>query len=245
MQYDRYTPPGTQTTIPVLANVTNAGGSVSQVASAGGWITTVVLVNTGSTTAQAHLKLFGDSGSPLTLPLTFPQTGMAATAAQVDQPIAPNALLVIQSTGPDSAPVQIGSMQLTTDGNIGGYVIFRYTPNGQEASTPFQNLGANAHMLAFDHTGGVVTGTAINNASAVPVSVPVIFRDDTGAQIGAATISLPANGHAAFGLATQFPVTANIRGTAEFDTPPGAQINVLGLRSPPSLTFTTLPPITK
>jgi hypothetical protein len=46
-------------------------------------------------------------------------------------------------------------------------------------------------------------------------------------------------------LATQFPATAGIVGTVEFDTPPGAQISVLGIRSPPALTFTTLPALAK
>jgi hypothetical protein len=39
-----------------------------------------------------------------------------------------------------------------------------------------------------------------------------------------------------------FPVTANIRGTIEFDTPPGGQISVLGLRfTPPNNSLTTIP----
>ncbi len=32
-------------------------------------------------------------------------------------------------------------------------------------------------------------------------------------------------------------------GTIEFDAPAGAQIGVVGIRSPPALTFTTLPPL--
>jgi hypothetical protein len=73
----------------------------------------------------------------------------------------------------------------------------------------------------------------------------VTIRDDTGAQIGTATIPLAANGHTSFMLATQFPPTAGILGTLEFETPAGAQISVLGIRSPPTLTFTTLPALAK
>ena len=41
-----------------------------------------------------------------------------------------------------------------------------------------------------------------------------------------------------------FPVTANIRGTIEFDTPAGGQISVLGLRfTPPNNALTTIPAI--
>jgi len=85
----------------------------------------------------------------------------------------------------------------------------------------------------------------VSNVASQAVSVPVIIRDDTGAQITASTIPLAANGHGAFVLATQFPETAGIRGTLEFAAPAGAQINVLGIRSPPTHTFTTLPTLTR
>jgi hypothetical protein len=204
-----------------------------------------VLVNTGTAAAQAHLKFFDDNGNPLTLPLAFPQSGANSPSAQVDQSIAANASLVIQSAGQSASPVLIGSIQLATDGKVGGYVIFRYEPKGQEASTPFENRGGTSYLIPFDHTAGIVTGTAVNNASPKSVTIPVVLRDDRGAQIGTGSIALSANGHSAFLLADQFPVTANIRGSIEFDTPPGAQISILGVRTTPSLTFTTLPPLAK
>ena len=79
----------------------------------------------------------------------------------------------------------------------------------------------NAYVIPFDHTGGIATGTAISNVSALAINVPVILRDDAGNQIGTGSIPLPANGHTAFVLGSQFPVTANIRGTIEFTTPRG------------------------
>ena len=59
--------------------------------------TTLVLVNTGASAAGAHLKFFDDNGSPLLLPLSFPQTGNQSPASQVDTTIAANASLVIES----------------------------------------------------------------------------------------------------------------------------------------------------
>ena len=74
------------------------------------------------------------------------------------------------------------------------------------------------------------------------MNIPVIVRDDTGAQIATDTLNLVANGHLAFTLATdKYPGTANIRGTIEFDTPAGTQIGALGIRIPVAHTFTTLP----
>jgi len=50
----------------------------------------------------------------------------------------------------------------------------------------------------------------------------------------------------AFTLVTdKYPATANTRGTIEFDTPADAQIGELGIRIPPTRTYTTLPTLAK
>ncbi len=243
----RYTPPGTLTTIPALAGVGTTGGFMAHLASGGGWETTFVLVNTGTSAAQAQLNFFDDNGNPLPLPLTSPQSGGPAstTASSVLQSLGPNASLWIQSTGALTDPLLTGSAQLTTTGNISGFVIFRYNPNGQEAVVPLESRNAGAYLLAFDNTNGIATGVAINAVSSQAMNVPVILRDDTGTQIGAGSIALAANGHSSQMLTTLFPAAAGIRGTVEFDAPSGTQISVLGIRSPPALTFTTLPPLAR
>ena len=243
----RFTPAGAFTTIPVLANVGASGGSIAHIASGNGWKTTFVLVNTGSGAAQAHLKFFADDGSPLSLPLSFPQSGGNATsAASLDRTLAAQATLIVESQGPDFNPVQVGSAQLTTDGQVSGFVVFRYTNNGQEAVAPLESRHAGAYLLAFDNTGGAATGVAVNSISTQASNVSVIIRDEAGAQIGTGTISLAANGHSAFTLAVdKFPVTAGIRGTIEIDAHTGVQIGALGIRIPPTHTFTTLPALVK
>ena len=241
----RFTPPGTLTTIPVLANVSETGGSVSHLAAGGGWKTTIVLVNTGTSAANATLTFFDDNGSPLPLVLALLQKGQVTLASQLERTIGGGASLVIECRGGDADPVKTGSMQLSADGQVSGYVIFRYVPSGQEAVAAFASSGANSYVIPFDHTNGIVTGTAINNAWSVATNVPVVLRDEDGKQIGTGSIALAGNGHAAFVLSSQFPVTANIRGTAEFTTPVGAEINVLGIRTTPAGTFTTLPPVTR
>jgi len=248
----RTTPLGnttTLTTIPALANVGTGGGSIAHIATGNGWQTTFVLVNTGTTAAQANLSFFADNGAPLSLPLGFPQagTGTTTTAASVNQLIAAGASLIVQSAAPQSDPTPtIGSAQLATNGHVGGFVIFRYNPNGQEAVVPIESRNAAAYLLAFDNTSQTATGVAINSVSAQPVNIPVVVRNDAGAQIATDTISLAANGHLAFTLASdKYPATAGIRGTIEFDPPAGAQIGVLGIRIPVAHTFTTLPALAK
>ena len=139
-----------------------------------------------------------------------------------------------------------GSAQLTTNGHVSGFVIFRH--NDQEAVVPLESRNASAYIIAFDNTGGTATGIAVNAVSTGPVNIPVTVRDDTGAQIATDTLNLARNGHLAFTLATQkYPATANIRGTIEFDTPAGAQIGALGIRMPTGAAhaYTTLPALAK
>ena len=241
----RMSPASALINIPVLANLTNTGGTAPHIASGAGWTTTVVLVNTGGTSAQAHLKFFADSGAPLTLPVSFPQSGATATSAALDQTLRAHATLWLQSTSSAKSPLQTGSLQFTTDGSVGGYVIFSYAPTGQEASATIENRGAGAYMIPFDQTGGVTTSVDVNNGSATPATVPVTIRNDSGGIVGHTSLALPANAHTSVSVPVQFPATVNARGSVEFDTPAGGQINVVGIRSTPTLTFTTLPPLSK
>ena len=245
----RFTPPNNAlTTIPALANVGTGGGSIAHLAAGGdGWRTTFVLVNAGTSATSATLSFFNDStGFPLTLPLSFPQDGggVSLTVPAYTAQLAAGASRIIVS---DGGPVlATGSAQLTTTGNVSGFVIFRH--GGQEAVVPLESRNASGYIIAFDNTSGIGTGIAVNSVSALPVNVPVTIRDDTGASIGTDTLNLAANGHAAFTLVTQkYAQTANIRGTIEFDTPAGATIGALGIRTPPGAftTYTTLPALAK
>jgi hypothetical protein len=214
-------------------------GSMAQIASAGGWETSLTLVNLGPAAGEASLSFDANDGSALALPFTFPQQpALGATSVSTfDQNLNANAMLVLDTTGPLSQTVAVGSSQLFTTGNIGGFAIFKSTPNGQEAVVPLETRNASSYMLAFDNTGAVSTGLAIANLAASPASVGVVIRDDTGARVGAGAISLPPQGHNSFML-TGMPAgsvtgstTANMRGTVEFDTPQGGRISVLGLRA--------------
>jgi hypothetical protein len=243
----RTTPPGTLTSVPALANVGTRGGAFAHIAIGNGWKTSLVLVNTGVTAAQAHVNFFDDSGNPLVLPLSLPQSGdgVFTTSSSVDNVLNAGATLIIESDGLDANTLQTGSAQLATDGNISGFAIFRYEPTGQEAVVPLESRNASSYIIAFDNTGGTATGVAVSSASSQAVTVPVVIRDDSGTAIGDGVVSLAGNGHSAFVLVTQYPVTDSKRGTLEFTAPAGAQISVIGIRTPPANTFTTLPALTR
>ena len=244
----RFTPPNNAlTTIPALANIGSGGGSIAELASGGdGWQTTFVLVNTVASPAQAALSFFDDvTGTPLSLPLTFPQGNIAdTTAPSVTQTLAPGATLLAVSGG--APQLLTGLAQLTTNGQVSGFVIYRH--NDQEAVVPLENRNANAYILAFDNTNGMSTGIAVNAVSLQQANIPVVVRDETGAQIASDTIALALNGHYAFTLGSdRYPGAANIRGTIEFDKPANAQIGAVGIRIPPGIahTYTTLPALAK
>jgi virginiamycin B lyase len=244
----RYTPPGTLTTVAPL-NTPAAGqiGSIPHIASGAGWQTTFVISNTPSSgSTQAELAFFDDNGNPLSLTLTNLDTGVTTTASSVSQTIPAYGTVWLTTSGDVGTPLLTGSAQLT---GASGFAIFRYNSNGQEAVSPMQVQSQNS-VIAFDNTNGTATGVALANGSAQAVSIPVTIRDDQGNQIGTSSLPLAANGHTSFMLASQYPATANIQGTVEFDAvSSGGQtapnISVLGIRSPPDLTFTTLPALPK
>ena len=225
----------------VIAGAVNVG-SMAQIASAQGWDTAIELINLGSTAAQARLSFFADpSGGPLQLPFTFPQMPPAPgplMASTLDRTINPNALVVLDTTGPASQNASVGSAQLQAVGNVAGFGVFANAASNWEAVVPLETRNAPSYILAFDNTGSIVTGLAIANLSAKAAGVNVIIRDVSGAQLGGPqTIQLAALGHTSFLLNTTYAITAGIRGTIEFDTPAGGQISVLGLRiNGPALT---------
>ena len=229
------------TSLPVLANVGTAGGTMAHVASGGGWQTLFTLVNTGTTSANLTLSFFADDGSPVSLPLSFPQSGAMATQSSVSRAIPAGATLIIVTQGQNSGGVVTGSARLSTTGNVSGFAIFQ--SGGQEAVVPLEAGSANSYTLAFDNTGGLVTGIALAESSGQAAVVPATLRDVTGATLAATTINLPASGHTSQILTDLFKQAENIRGALELDAPANGQIGALGIRAT-SRAFTTIPVMT-
>ena len=221
-------------------------GAMAQLSSGGGWDTQLTLINKdNSNPVPATLSFFDNGGVAQQMPFTFPQGILQPqTSSTVSETLNPNQLLVLDTNDVTDQTGLTGSAQLTTQGSIDGFAIFRYTPTGQEAVVPLEQRVANSWILAFDNTGGIATGVAIANPSSSAAMIPVEIRDDTGAVIATGLIDLAANGHTSFLLTDPqlgFPATANKRGTVTF----GGQISVLGLRAAPigagSFSVTTIP----
>ena len=246
----RFTPPNNAlTTIPAMAEVGTGGGSFAHLASGDGWQTTFVLVNAGDIASSATLSFYADqTGTPLTLPLAFPQSGDGSTtmsvASYTTPQMAAGATLIIVSSG--APQLLTGSAQLTSTGKVTGFEIFRH--NNQEAVVPLESRNSYGYIIPFDNTNRTSTGIAVNVVSSQQVSVPVTVRNDTGRALFNDSITLAPNGHYAFTLGTdRYPFALTIRGTIEFITPEGASIGALGIRMPAgaTTTYTTLPALAR
>ena len=231
-------------------------GSMAHLAAEENWTTMFTLVNKSASQAQARVSFFPtifDSSfdGTLLLPVTFPQLSPAPgplLAPTFDRTLAANASLIFDTSGPRTAPVLLGSARLAATGTVDGFAIFHQIETTQEAVVPLETRNASSYVLAFDNTAGAVLGVAVANLSAQDVNIPVVIRDDAGAVIGTpGTILVRANYQTSFVLSDPiqgFPITANIRGTIEFDTPAGGRISVLGLRfTLPNNALTTIPPL--
>lgn len=230
------------------SNALPFAGSMAQIASGGGWDTSVTLVNSSSKAADALLEFLGNDGRDLNLPFTSPQGWLTGTVlgSTLAATIQSNALLSFNTSGPLNLASQEGALHLLSGGNVNGFAIFTYTPSGQAAVVPLETGTASSYLLSFDNTGNLETGLAISNLAPTGAAVGVTLRDDSGAQIGSGTIQIDAEGHRSFMMndATYgFPAAANKRGTIEFDTPASGRIGVLGLRTNLAA-LTTLPVLT-
>jgi hypothetical protein len=203
----------------------------------------MTLVNPSSTAVPVTVALHNDDGSALTLPLTTTQQGISqtTTTSSVNATINPNATLLI-SSGDQVASTVVGWADVLTTGSIGGYAIFRSTPqtgSPSEGTVPLQTQFPSTVTLPYDNTAGFVMGVALANLSASFASVSVTMWDDLGNQLGTQNLSIAGSGHTAFVLPTQFPLTAGKRGIVKFQTSGG--IAGLGLRFSPFGTFTSVP----
>jgi hypothetical protein len=224
-------------------------GSMAQIASAGFWTTTITLVNTGSTAAQARLNFFGDNGGPVTLPWTSPQVANSSgptLASTLDRTVNPGAEVVIQTTGPANLLVTEGWAQLLTNGRISGYTVFSDGGGStvQDAVSPLENRNASGYVLPFDNTNGNVTGIAVANLTAQALSTTVNVSDDTGATVLSTTLALPAMGHTSFVMTAEYgSVVAQKRGTMTFTTPSAGQISVIGIKANSTGGLSDIPPL--
>jgi len=229
---------------------TDVAGTFAHIASGGSWKTSFTLVNPSGTQADARLTFRRDDGSPLSLPLTFPQAGGPAptTASSVSVVVPPNGLRVVET---EADELRVGWAQLEASASVMGSAVFRQRVSpGKDAeavvplASPRQNTAS--WVLPYDNTTGFVTGVALANQSlTAAANLVVVLRDDAGNQLSIGMLSLPAGGHMSFVVPIQFPSLSGMRGTLEFQNPVDSGIAVLGLRFNQYGSFTSIPVMTR
>jgi len=83
------------TTLPVLSNMDTPGGSISDLTYGGGFVSTFYLVNAGSAPASFTLSFYNQSGAPVSVPLSLPQTTSTQTTTALTQTLAVGQMLEV------------------------------------------------------------------------------------------------------------------------------------------------------
>ncbi len=243
----------TQSTFSLTVNSGNVyprSGVISQIASGGGWKTTISLINPGNAQATVRVNLYADDGTPLQLPLVITQSGQSVTVvgAVVDRTIPPGATLLIDSEAAVST-TSVGWADVRSTSTISGYAIFRQKHEDgpdSEGTSPLENRLQASVIIPMDNLIGYSTGVAlVNLAGDTQATVTAIMRDDTGSEVARDTVTITANGHTSFSLPARFPILSGKRGTVEFVTNVPSGITGLGLRFNPTLSFTSVPAIVR
>jgi hypothetical protein len=219
--------------------------ALSHIAAGGGWTTAITLLNTSAAPVPVTVAFHGDDGSAWSLPVTITQQGVTQTsvAASVNAVVNPNATLLI-STGDQLTSTLVGWADVQSSGSLGGYAIFRSTPGTgppSEGTSPLQTQFLSTITLPYDNTSGFLMGVALANLSTASATITATIWDDSGNQLGTRTFTIGGNGHAAFILPNQLPLTAGKRGIVRFQSGFAGGITGLGLRFSPFGTFTSIP----
>jgi hypothetical protein len=221
-------------------------GTISHIASGGGWSTRITLLNLGSTSLDVQLRFWTDSGADLVLPLIFPQvnSGSVFTGSSVQRTLGAGGVLVIETQESLGTATTVGWAELASTGEVTGFAIFRQrTPEGQlsEGTVPLADASSTRFVIHSDNVGGFRSGIAIANPKATPATLTVITRDEAGNQLSNDTLTLPARGHTSFFTNDRYSFLTNRRGTIEFQNREGGGVSGIGLRFSPSRSFTSIP----
>lgn len=214
---------------------------IPQIADGGAWQTTIVITNTLSSGASASLSFYKETSGGATEGWNLPfLEGSTQTL-----PLPGGATIFLHTMGTDST-TSAGWGQMIATGGVSAYAIFTQRIPGRTDQDGTAPAGASASHLVmpFDNTGGFASTIALVNPTATGETVSVNIQMDSGA-ISKTSIDIPAQGHAAFPLAQQFPNISGHSGLIEFvgssSRASFSTFSVIGLRFNPTGGFTTLP----
>jgi hypothetical protein len=220
-------------------------GVLSHIAAGGGWTTVITLVNNSQASVPVTVSLYNDDGSALSLPVTITQQGTSQTTTTSSVAATINGKESFFISAGDGMPAtSVGWADVDSGGTLGGYAIFRQTPQSgspSEGTVPLQTQFPSTITLPYDDSTGFAMGVALASLSTASANVTATVWDDSGNQLGTQSLTIAGNGHMSFVLPTQIPLTVGRRGIVQFQSSGG--LAGLGLRFSPFGTFTSVPTI--
>lgn len=212
---------------------------IPQVVDGGGWQTTIGITNTGTTAATATL-LFHQATDAAgdTIPWTLP---LVETVSTENMQLAPGATVFLQTPG-TAANLTEGFGTLAGDPSVLGYSIFTLKVAGHQNqdATALAVAPGSQILIPFYNSPGFSTNIAVVNASSAAETLSATLLLSSGQVVTGSPLNVPANGHAAFSLASQFPQSAGQQGTLQLSSASGT-FSVIGLRGNPTGAFTSIP----
>ena len=231
-------------TIDSTVSVQRAG-VLSQVASGGGWKSSIYLTNLTSTAQTVTLNFYADDGSALTLPLSVNGITVNPAASLTGQSIAANSTLLIESTSTALTDTH-GWAEVLSTGSISGYEAFHYTAPGangaqSEGTVPLESTFASSFVLPYENENQFAASVALVNLNPnAAITLTAAAYNANGQQLAIQPITIPKNGHKSALLTDLIPNTTSFRGFVEFTNTTG-NITGLGLRVSPQGGFTSTP----
>lgn len=216
----------------------------------GKWFTSITLVNFRPAAVSVPVNFYADGGAPLEVPVVG-----RGRVSSLNLDIPAGGTVTIATDQDSTDPLTTGFARITVPcpsasecGDIGGSAVFTQKVPGRpdfESVVPLLSSLAGKYVVPFDNTTGFATGIAIatpkfNAAETADRTVRVVAKSEAGAVVFDQNVTMKANGHDFYDLATRFPQLAGARGTLEFSTQDF--VVVLGLRFNSTGAFTALPP---
>lgn len=191
--------------------------AVPHIAYNGGWETTILIRNTGTSAATVTACYFSNTGTAL----SAPANGTNATSSTVNVPANGQAEIDFADSSPGSAttagwagfagglPAGVSAQAVfvssfSAAAPTGVCIIpipdlTSYTVTSQAVAPPVNNSSGATLSMPFDDTNGQISGYALANTSNQPVTVTLTFYNESGSQIATYTPpQLAAFGHTEF-----------------------------------------------
>jgi len=192
-------------------------GTFPHVAFGGPWKTVFVIVNPDTTSpANGTLEFYASNGDPLTVSLAH-RSGIS-TGTRFTFDLGPRQTLFLQTVS-SLSDVRVGFANLRANrGRLIGNAIFRATIPDRpdlEAVVPLETNAMQSAVFSFDNTNGFVTSVAIANSHPYggDCNLVVTIYNETGDVLGVYRKTLKRYNHTAFETNTEWPVSANQRGS--------------------------------